>query len=650
MTHTRQPIEQKIIKAHITQRENTMDYVTRCSAGMSLRRLYERYPIAKQATDSLFDKTITAIKKMASSEKLNAIDSFISLANQPLSRLDQATLYLPRDNNKSNHSGFTKEEQTFPLKEVLILTWRAASDAATAHYNTETVKFRQQSFINALVDIKHNSLCHIGTRHELIASLNHVHPDVHFIVSGAEFALGFYRNLLLNALIEKNKFFSLPKMTLITWLETGDATSLFIEFGIAEKAEEMLIQEFIQHGCDPADDNVVALLSLANIPFFNGMNELKDIPLTPLHTLLTMSFPSMPDTSKENSALKQVVTWIKHEFNFNDPEHHQLLLQHYHFFNALFLLLQHKELLVLLPNETTIKSCQELTASYLQHILAKTPLPILHSNDIKLIQELKTIIDKGHNSHPVEFITNFFALWEENDANKKIIYQRLLNQHILNAIFIARKEVCSWLALNAIDASMTPYQINRIFLHSLFTPETEWSSEFGLIFKITLAFVKKRSRQLHEDSYSRILLQQLDYLLKNYQYCISPDTTENKPTRPDTFFTFNPKNIRTIDQWVEFSKLASEEQRARYFNILQGILIKDCKYEFLNSTINHPFRPRAEYGSFGHFVNSIPTSQRVIFFIKASAFAPVLPYLVVYRQQKLIDDILTSPLCSKTIL
>jgi hypothetical protein len=178
----------KITRLHLGNPESTMEQIASASAGMSLLRLNDRY--GGSILDDVIDHELIACLgqfiQIASGDELEpdnetkaAIDYFVRSITAPVNELDRVTLYLPKA------SSYEETSLVFPLKHVFILVWKGLHD--TGQDDAETIADRRKAFLDTIQQLKNKPICHQGIRHELLSSLNQIHPDVDFIVSADAF-------------------------------------------------------------------------------------------------------------------------------------------------------------------------------------------------------------------------------------------------------------------------------------------------------------------------------------------------------------------------------------------------------------------------------------------------------------------------------
>ncbi|MGQ3890570.1 ankyrin repeat domain-containing protein [Legionella sp. CNM-4043-24] len=137
------------------------------------------------------------------------------------------------------------------------------------------------------------------------------------------------------------------------------------------------------------------------------------------------------------------------------------------------------------------------------------------------------------------FISNFFAIWfsadDTTDSRPRGPCFTTLMQLLINESDSAKKVIyindseMDVLKNNHVEGSvhwLTPYYINRIFLHALSYSPDAWSEKFALFLRTVIDIVKKQcntgattqhSRLLKRDSYPQDLLWQMDWLYSRYQ-------------------------------------------------------------------------------------------------------------------------------------
>src|SRR5262249_973045 len=113
----------------------------------------------------------------------------------------------------------------------------------------------------------------------------------------------------------------------------------------------------------------------------------------------------------------------------------------------------------------------------------KAPLAI-SEEQLTLIDEFNSIFAKFKRDAQVDWIENFFAKWNaaEIDDQKSTLYFQLVNPAFqekyqltnddLKLMFTRNLQMLS--SENTAKIELTPYDINRIFLHAITVPPEEW--------------------------------------------------------------------------------------------------------------------------------------------------------------------------------
>ncbi|OGT36639.1 MAG: hypothetical protein A3F11_06900 [Gammaproteobacteria bacterium RIFCSPHIGHO2_12_FULL_37_14] len=184
-----------------------------------------------------------------------------------------------------------------------------------------------------------------------------------------------------------------------------------------------------------------------------------------------------------------------------------------------------------------------------------------------------------------DIIENFFAQWfQASQYHLDIdtlshLYTLLLTKEFQDKITLSDEIIQGFIQLGGEDPyrDITPYQINRIFLHAILHDPQDWSPLFANTLQEIYAFVKNNFNQINaanaallkQDSYPKALMEQLRYL---YQ-CYSPPV--NMDNRRPLQMILLPHQIKKAREWYRISSYLQTNDEKR-----------DAVYQPLSAYIN----------------------------------------------------------------
>ncbi len=540
--------------------------------------------------------------KAAQQEAIDYLESLGRKAIDP--HFDRVTPFILAQNEHINY--------LFPLKEVITLVWLALTDDCKYHayieaegqiVNEETSKAHRQDrisyFFSCIITMNNNRVCHHGSRNELVFTLNKSYPDIDLIEDEKATVFYFIKENLIKAFSEQysdEKIQFELKQAMLIWINDQNPTVLFNLVGENFIAE--LSTLFLKNGTRPEEINLKNLMQEA----ISSLDFSCDPVSHPGLYYISLVFQHFNiKQEKADAVLKQIQEWISHKMDLSNPSHVERLGVFCLLFKTYQLIMDQQYLLRITGIlEAALPAFISFIENYFDQIFIEKDL--IHS-ELTLDQEkeislIESQIDLAKKDLMVHEIQNFFSIWFTGEHSaRKSQYQLLLNTQFQNKVLIND----SWideLYNQKIDGQLelSPYEINRIFLHAIITPPGNWSNNFGGSLKLTsselvggvlqqtLEFVKQHfnnnqtfiANSIKSSSYPNSLLEQLTWLLEKHrrnlwaelsedeQLVRAPLNIEDDLDRID-FEIFLPNQIRTGRDWLRlFSLLNQENFRAVY--------------------------------------------------------------------------------------
>ncbi|MBA3535031.1 MAG: ankyrin repeat domain-containing protein [Tatlockia sp.] len=183
----------------------------------------------------------------------------------------------------------------------------------------------------------------------------------------------------------------------------------------------------------------------------------------------------------------------------------------------------------------------------------------------------------------MDWIENFFALWSiptDEFKQHKLLYKQLLAPLKKEKILLSDSFIQTQFQYNC-EVYLTPYIINRVFLHAILVPPLLWTTSFAKIMSEVFNFVSKgfenhenlyQSEKLKMDSYSRPLLKQLNYLI-NYHAYLQGDKSAVEP-KAVTMFVPMPHLVKKLGTLAWVLILLPKSQRQTFLMDLDAEVLK----------------------------------------------------------------------------
>jgi hypothetical protein len=582
-------MEEKAISSFTGNNENTMNAVLSSSVGMVLLQLAQKYlgDVTNEEINSMCQDALKEIKLeisviakyadrgQGSLENLiqefeSAIDFIEKKIKERCDLLDTVTLYL-------------KGKIQIPLKEVFLLVWRALNDDReyVHHYqgseeekleqSTRNKTDRQCSFLRCLIQLHRNPVCHQGIRHELVFLLNKVYSNVNIIEDGTLTTLSYLKENIFNRFVETYKSADSEKRkclmsSLICWMENCDTNPLLEQIDIRYKDElrSEITELFAHHGSGPELITPFIDQALSYLEFSC------DPQAYPLYAKINYLLNEVSDQCELRSKALNCMKGLIYQIQPEDIQAAPTII----YFQPIYQV--HKEIT---RSETLIRMsgidvsqfivmCEE----YFTAFIANEKFPKVLTCLLEQILSINQLLEEVKKDKLVSPIENFFVHWymainDRDKVRQKVLYKFLLDDSIKTKIILNDTEIENWLTSKSAAGvkEITPYEINRIFLHAIMIKPQDWSNIFYQLYAEVLAFANNNFDQNTEiaasfkhDSYPEELIVQLNYLQKCYQ-ALAQDEEIHEIECPQIHMILLPENIQTTKQWISFSDILKND-------------------------------------------------------------------------------------------
>jgi len=597
----------RVATAFTNNPENTMNTALANSIGMLLLAFKKRYfsHASEEEMNQHYADCLKALRDLSENDasRQDSIKKFIQIAQQPSNKLDRVTLYFPKEDKKEWH--------IFRLKDVLTLVWTALHDDKkfTHHYHGDTKEkltranqdriHRIGSFFSILDKIKNDPPCHLGVRHEVVFLLNKAYEGIDLIEDAESTVLSFFKEKLHERFWEEyNGSRSAEKNpglldALFIWMRDANPRAILKILDPQANILSSLHQYFIEHGIQPDEIKLDVLVQAA----LSSLEFSCDPKVSPMLYQIDwiLNAPERKDAVGD-AALSRMQAWIHRDCRLHVKTDQSKVRDFYWVYRAYQDLTQHRLLLSLVGEFDGLQPLLEKCHGYLQAFeefkegLTFPNAPEGIADEINAFNTTLSACKEDNMLHPIE---NFFAQWfsaqENGDLNtQKHCYGMLLDPEIRSKIILTDKAINHFIRLNPTASEgvieVTPYWINRIFLHAILTRVDQWSDRFARVFQHTLAFVEdafnqensERTRSLRQDSYPPRLRKQLAYLEACWRQAVGNTTQTDIPKRPD-FMILLPQDVRNFEEWQDVSVLLDDAMLERVRSLFSWLKASSTK-------------------------------------------------------------------------
>lgn len=572
--------EAAAIHHFISHSQSTHNIAVTNSVGVAILALKKRYfgnnPTETNVNQHLQQCT-RELKRFAEAKETESlkpnIDFILAKIKEPLDpHLDRVTLITP--------SG-QEESYGFHLSEVLTLVWLALKDHAqfTHHYEgtaeekqraaENDYKERLINFWTCLERIRTDRVCHHGNRNELMFVLNETHKDVHLIEDSRLTVIAFLKENINKAFKKTYKELPTPesKKQLLEWMETQNASLILKTLDPDNSIIKSLELFFIHHGVNPKSVKLDTLIdeSLQSLEF--SCDPKKDEFLFHLNQILNFSEDSQNAVKSE--ALQKIKKWIKSELNTESREDQHKIITFSEIY-ALHDTLKNNQFILKISGRLTdeLDAIATQCEAYFKNLQQK---PNITPEQIKNVH-LAIEAAKKDTLRPE--IENFFARWfsfDPDDPNRQPLYEMLLSPAFQEKAKLTDETIQRFLRTRApgsAEVDVTPYELNRIFLHAYLVDPQEWSPLFTETFDRAFQFVKNDFNQNQEAKGAARALKASSY---NYNLLWELETIrqikQDQSRKRLPFSIRLPHQVKDIQDWVVISRWMSEETLKKAYQI-----------------------------------------------------------------------------------
>jgi hypothetical protein len=587
------------IQNFIGDKENTMTSELSASAGIVIQRLSKIYLSENSEEDiaAYLEKLSTCVSSQ-SDESLQLAWAYVQVRIEEASNsLDLVSFW---QNGKL-------KQRLMPLKLTLALVYAALTDEKQysdhsdlyseklSEQENETIRLKRVTadqsdrlgtLWNCFKDIQKlgDGICHQGIRHEFVLTLNGVYPGVWII---EDFKL-FLTDMLFEHVYQQLE--SIRQTDPQNYLQI-----LLIEISRSKRQKEFkhalkntkqdlidkIAAKCIEHGINPAKQTE----KINN--YVNAINDF-ELPLGNQKTIhcLKEIMQSSSSADDRGKTLLLVKDWIYTKFQLDKPENEKQL-QSFAEANKTYSLF--KNFISILPtwNHEQIKPedislLQSLLDSYFSDCITEGA-PCIASKllltQMELFQSACLIYARDAR---MDWIENFFVHWHKAEDSKlyRLLYTQLSAPLLYEKIELNDSFIQSQFQYDS-EVYLTPYMINRVFLHAILVPSSLWTTSFAKIMSEVFNFVSKgfenhenlyQSEKLLMDSYSRPLLKQLNYLI-NYHTYLQGDKSAVEP-KPAKMYVPMPHLVKNLVTLAWMFILLPKSQRKTLLMDLDAEVLK----------------------------------------------------------------------------
>lgn len=576
MTQSYTTLESKSITKFQENTQNTHGLAVSNSCAMAIHKLIKDQGLENE-TDikTSYNNCIKELKKLkdqiTESELQLAIDNIIKLTEEDPNQLDIVKLYLPTktQNNKEekNYQALSDKYEIviriLPLYQVLTLVYNAIFiDTDQKNFKDNDHESRKLSFFNCLKKLRSHPVCHHGTRNELIFLLNRIYKDIEILEDPESDIRSFYKEKTnhlywkqYNALNQSTEKKELYKHYLAWMVDSKEIATILKVIDKDETYRNQWRKElfalFLKNGINPnaPEINFNKTISevLSSLDFAVSTNSSTRL-MTYIAIQEILNATCNPEQKEIHTALEKIQSWIKTTVNPENSKDQGTIRNFNIVWKAFHDLRKYRFILSI--TSTKVNELSSLHDECIEYFKA-----IIHDktdhNHEKLQEKIDLFnkeIESCKKDAMITWIENFFynyllAVREFDDTRIENLYKSLLNSTTIEKILLDDKqllEMSKSAPKTETQAEITPYQINRIFLHAIILHPGEWTDLFYKEFKAVLGFVnnnllgeeKHRTSKLTEDqlkfinnSFNQTLLAQLNYLdkIKNGEIVQRPD-------------------------------------------------------------------------------------------------------------------------------
>ncbi len=584
-----QTIPENIYRDFTNNTQNTHNAALSISAANVLYRLVKHYILRQNhSPDIVVNDLITQLSKEIETQDNEVKGAWLTIQqiiNEPSNRLDIVRLKVSENKEP--------ELICFPLKTILATVYAALSDQTVYENNSDDERdLRIRSLFNSFLELHAKPECHHGARNQWAMLLHLVYPGVELILN-LTFLMhriaGEYLTKLVFSLLEEGNDLSLFREVLLTelvipnelitqqdredrhpWLKENLDFTCFQQKMKTELEAHGIEEEYFSEAIHTFWD------SMENIPLFFDENQ------RVFHNLYTIceTFSKndfivrcRKQTSIPHSdVLQHVLIWIYENFDPNSPSQNDFLAMLVQANRVYDLLLTYGRAVSFSDSSQFSLEAVEILKTSLNSYYDQLRLQDFPIEHLPNLQEKMCMFEEAVSSYKKEklysWIENFFVNWSISDSEQKTsLYQSFLDPLVQEKCYMTDEFLYQvFVTGNEEEVKLTPYLINRIFLHGLTINPAEWSDSFIFYFEETLQFVSSNFNQenllgttnnLKQGSYPDELLQQLIYLRDYRTALVNNEVLPDATTLP---FIPLPHLIQNTHQLIYVLKFLPEEE------------------------------------------------------------------------------------------
>lgn len=622
--------EKQVIAAHVGHIENTHKLEVSSSVGIALLLLKKNYfsetPDEKKIAAEIelcFQQLRNASN--GNTQQLAAVEDIIRKTARDSTKLDVVKLWRrktiadAKDTKATAENELTDEDHLFEMKFVLTLVWKAINDNTKYLHNykgTTAEKLaaseqdrekRRETFFTTLNNMKHTPVCSHGDRNELTFTLNHVYEGIDILEDTLSSVLATLKDKIYQKFVtEDSRASSVNKdektannhkttlnNALFEWMEKNDASKMLKLVDEKNVIITQIHELFISHGINPEVIKLNDIIQNAIIHLAFPGSEQKNKALFYVNYILNIHNEDLAPNRKQ--ALKSIIEWLKRQDDLTAENNLTTIKIFYFVFIIDLELDKNRSLLVLNQNmQADFDEVQKYCDNFFERYKDNTNLALLSQEMIDKVVKVKEIFDHLKASKMMDTIESFFANWYSliKDSNNAALQQERVHQQLafmytmflsdsfkekvlltdadIKIFFSASKKFTD-------EVSLSPYIINRLFLHAILTPSA-WSLEFSQALRKVLAFVEGRfnntynpklAEALGKGSYPKELIDQIKYLISKYAVAEDTKLTDEKNVaieRPLGMILI-PEECKNYAGWLFIATHVNTQQWKRIYAI-----------------------------------------------------------------------------------
>ncbi|MBA3536352.1 MAG: hypothetical protein H0T84_07070 [Tatlockia sp.] len=440
---------------------------------------------------------------------------------------------------------------------------------------------RLSTLWQCFITLGSKKVCHTGIRNDFTMTLNGVYPGIWIIENIDAFLLAFMTEHLNHQI---DKFRIDPPLYRAMVLSDLSGERL----GPLKKAlkqsqpvlEESIINTFATHGINPKNcskkinDYLQAIEDLT--PTWEGK-----AGMSALASILAPRFN--PD-----KLLLVIQNWIKSSFEFNNDSHARQVMTFNSAQEISKLITKYQGLLRAwnqeMITETQIDELNHLLKSYETKCMERAAPQIDEELSVAMLR-FEKVSFAFRNDARYDWVENFFIHWalaKETDNQESLIqlYSSLHEPVIQEKYLVTDDFLEQQFPQTASEIEITPYLINRLFLHAIMVHPTQWTKLFSNYFSRVHTFVEQelvnpgqahQALALKNDSYPKALMQQMKFLHTHFQ---SIQEERENPIVPFDFYLPMKHFIRNTMQLNNVMMLLSDSQKTAFINFLGHEFLK----------------------------------------------------------------------------